>query len=183
MSQQIPCCLPKFGPASEQPKRPMSLRIRPNPSTNAELLSAWHDGKLASVLQVTWALVLRCYTDSGDICFGYHLVDAGEGPAARGVSPNVANLTTVRLAIEDGDSTHELVKKAESGAALDSSTRNGERNAAAEGYQMFNTIVLIRTNERKPQGGRTASLPSPLASTLPEEVCHPYHTYPFQLAF
>lgn len=170
MSQQIPCCLLKFGSASEQPKRPMSLRIRPNPSTNAGLLSAWRDGRMASVLQVTWALVLRCYTDSGDICFGYQHVDAGEEPAARGVSPNVTNLTTVRLAIGDGDSTHELVKKAEGSAVLDSSASHGGMNATAEGYLMFNTIVMIRTHEGRSHGAKTASLASPLASTLPEEV-------------
>lgn len=161
----------------------MSLRITLNPSTNAELLSAWRDGKLASVLQVSWALVLRCYTDSGDICFGYHHVDAGEGPNTRGVSPDVANLTTVRLAIEDGDSTHELIKQAESAAALDSSTTNVEKNATSEGYLMFNTILLIRTNERKPHGGSVASLPSPLASTPPEEVCHPYLAFQYKLCF
>jgi hypothetical protein len=143
----------------------MSLRIRPKPSTNSELLSAWHDGRLTSVLQVTWALVLRCYTDLGDICFGYQYIDAGE------VSPSATNLTTFRLAVGDEDSPHELVKKVEGGAAFNGSPVDEGTNAAPESYLMFNTIVLVRKNDGKSQGLGAASLPPPLASTLPKEVC------------
>ena len=173
MSQQIPCCLPKFGSASEQPKRPMSLRIRPNPSANAQLLSVWREGTLNPVLQATWALVLRCYTESGDICFGYQHIAADGHSAERRVSPNVTNLTTVRLTIEDGDSVRALVEQASDHGATDMSVNQEGMNAMADGYLLYNTILLIRSYDGQTQDARAAPLPATLASTLPEEVCTP----------
>lgn len=176
MAQQGTCCLPRFGSASERPKRPMSLRIRLNPSTNAELRSAVRDGRLSSAIQVTWAIVLHCYTDSGDICFGYQHVSTRGSSTNSGELSNFANLTVVRLAVEEADCTHGLMTRAASAAASWESVGNEGRSPSAEGYLMFNTVVAVRIDEGDTQGLRAIPLPSQLNIALPEEVFSAFHS-------
>ncbi|KAK2757240.1 NRPS [Arachnomyces sp. PD_36] len=169
MAPQAPCCLPRFGSAPEQLKRPMSLRIRLNPSTNAVLRSASEDGRLSSALQVTWAIVLHCYTDSRDICFGYHQNPGRGSSTDTEPPPNIPNLTTVCLAIEEGDYTHELLTKAARCAPSNNPVGNEGVTNLAEGYLMFNTAFVVGTPEGKTPGSRATSLSPPLVPTLLEE--------------
>ncbi|KAL4757180.1 uncharacterized protein BDW70DRAFT_163771 [Aspergillus foveolatus] len=168
MAKITPCCLPKFASATEQTQRPMSLRVSPNAGDDARLLSSWRNNTLSAVIQATWGLILRCYMDSCDVCFGYQFIAAGEGAATREVSPNAMELTTVRLVIGDGDFASTIVEKAKGATVTGTLAIKEGRNALGDGYQLYNTVVLIRSCVGSLQGAAVPSLPSALALTIPE---------------
>lgn len=149
----------------------MSLRVSPNAGDDARLLSSWRNNMLSAVIQAAWGLILRCYMDSGDVCFGYQFIAGGEEAATREVSPNAMELTTVRLVIGDGDFASTIVEKAKGATVAGTPTINEGRNVLGDGYQLYNTVVLIRSCMGSLQGAAVPSLPSALALTLPEQVC------------
>ncbi|KAL2826232.1 hypothetical protein BDW59DRAFT_161069 [Aspergillus cavernicola] len=156
MAQTTPCCLPRFESATQPSQRPLSLRVNPNAGDDARLLSAWRDNKLSAVIQATWGMILRCYIDSEVMCFGYCHINSG-------VSPSAAKLTTMRLAIDDGDFATTLVAKANTFAVDEG------RNALSDGHQLYNTVVLIRSYVANSKGAIVSSPPSALALALPQE--------------
>ncbi|KAL4821204.1 hypothetical protein BDW67DRAFT_179907 [Aspergillus spinulosporus] len=169
MTQITPCCLPKFASATEQTQRPMALRVNPNTGDDARLLASWRNNTLSAVIQATWGLILRCYMDSGDVCFGYQFVAAGKEAATREVSPNAMKLTTVRLVIGDGDFVSTIVEKAKRATVAGTPAIDEGRNALGDGYQLYNTVVLIRSCVGSSEGAAVPSLPSALALTLPQQ--------------
>jgi len=166
MAQSSHCYLPRFATAVDGPKRPVSMKTRPTPSQHAQLLTAWHEGRLESVLRATWALVLHYYIRSEDICFGYQHIDGDSISSRHSVQPsNVANLSTIRLAVDENDSVKAIVDKVHSNGE----SQHGESvEGATEGYLPFNTILMLRTYRK------ANDLPSPsqpiLASALPDQV-------------
>jgi hypothetical protein len=148
----------------------MSRRINPNTGDDARLISAWRDSKLAAVIQATWSLVLRCYMDSDEVCFGYRYIDANEVVASREVASDLLNLTTVRLVIGDGDTATTLVEKAKGMMAAGAPAVDDGRNAAGDSDLPYNTSVLIRSNMGNLQRAAASAIPSALALTLPKEV-------------
>ncbi|KAL4751934.1 hypothetical protein BDW72DRAFT_192444 [Aspergillus terricola var. indicus] len=169
MPQTTPCCLPKFASATEQTQRPMSLRVKPNAGDDARLLSSWRNNTLSAVIQATWGLILKCYLDSGDVCFGYQFIATGEEEATREVSPNAMELTTVRLVIGDGDFASTIVEKVKGATVAGTPAIDEGRDALGDGYQLYNTVVLIRSCVGSLEGSAVPSLPSALALTLPQQ--------------
>lgn len=166
MAQITPCCLPKFGSATEASQSPMSLRINPNAGDDGHLLSAWHEDKLCAVIQVTWGLILRCYMGSDDVCFGYRHVDANEQINPTEGSPNTMQPTMVQLVMNEGDSVKSVVARASGATVVDEG-----RNAIVDSYRLYNTVVLIRSYRPDSKGTVGPSAVSPSTLTLPQEVC------------
>ncbi|KAL2871703.1 nonribosomal peptide synthase Pes1 [Aspergillus lucknowensis] len=169
MAQTTPCRLPQFASATEQSQRPMSLRISPNTGDDARLFSAFRENKLGAIIQATWGLILRCYMDSDEVCFGYRYLAAGDDTATKEVSPNVMTLTTVRLVIGDGDFARTLVEKAKGATVAGTPAVDEGRNALSDSHQLYNTVVLIRSSVGSSPGATVPSLPSALALTIPQE--------------
>jgi hypothetical protein len=149
----------------------MSRRITPNTGDDARLVSAWRDSKLGAVIQATWGLVLRCYMDSDEVCFGYQDIDANESVVSREVASDMLKLTTVRLVIGDGDTATTLVGKAKGTVAAGAPAVDDGRNALGNGDLPYNTSVLIRSNGGDRHGAAASSIPSALALALPREAC------------
>ncbi|KAI9368786.1 hypothetical protein BJX61DRAFT_546202 [Aspergillus egyptiacus] len=168
MAHPTPCRLPIFASATEPPQRPMSLRVNPDAADNACLLSAWKDGTLSAVIQAAWGLILRCYTNSDDVCFGYRYLAGGEESATKEVSPDGIKLTTVRLVIGEEDFASTLVEKAKGAITAAVTAVHEGRNALGDGYQLYNTVVLIRSHVGSSKKA-AVSLPSAAAMTLPQE--------------
>lgn len=167
MAQSSHCYLPRFTTAVDGSKRPVSLKTKPTPSQNAQLLTAWHEGRLSSVLQATWALVLHYYLRTEDICFGYQHIDGDCISSRHSVQRSTtASLTALRLAIAENDSIQQIVDKV---WKKDASTElNGEEvEAASEGHLPFNTILMLRTYRKA--SDTSASKPM-LAIPLPDQV-------------
>ncbi|KAJ5546688.1 hypothetical protein N7494_004273 [Penicillium frequentans] len=161
MAQSSKCYLPRFATAVDGPKRPVSMKTRPNPSQNAQLLTAWHEGRLNSVLQATWGLVLHYYLRTEDICFGYQHID---GDAICSRSPvqraSITNISPVRLAIQENDSTQQIVDK-----VWKNLKNGGSVEAASDGQLPFNTILMLRTYKKSD----SASSKPMLATALPDQ--------------
>lgn len=172
MAQSSHCYLPRFATALDGPKRPVSMRTRPTPSQHAQLLTAWHEGRLDFVLRATWALVLHYYIRSEDICFGYQHIDGDSLSSRHPVQRlNVANLSTVRLAVDDNDSIRAIVDKVRN-IGGDSQLKD-ERSAegASEGHLPFNTILMLRTYRKAENQNQPSSPSKPiLATALPDQV-------------
>lgn len=166
MAQSSHCYLPRFATAVDGPKRPVSMKTRPTPSQHAQLLTAWHEGRLDTALRATWALVLHYYIRSEDICFGYQHIDGNSISSRQPVQrSNVAKLSTVRLAVDENDSVKAIVDKVHG----DGDSQLGETVEGTEGYLPFNTILMLRTYRKANDLPSSPSQPI-LASALPDQV-------------
>ncbi|KAJ6112792.1 hypothetical protein N7512_008116 [Penicillium capsulatum] len=166
MAQSSHCYLPRFATAVDGPKRPVSMKTRPTPSQHAQLLTAWHEGRLETVLRATWALVLHYYLRTEDICFGYQHIDGDSISSRQPVQrSSLANLSTVRLAIDENDSIKAIVDKVWSHDASDSQ-RSGD--GGEEGTSPFNTVLMLRTYRKANDSFSMPNQPI-LASALPDE--------------
>lgn len=174
MAQSSQCYLPRFAPAVDGPKRPVSMKTRPTSSQCAQLLTAWHEGRLESILQATWALVLHYYIQTEDISFGYQHIDGDSISSRQSVQrSNVTSsldpeLSAIRLAIDENDSIQAIVDKVRTGDGIQQLDGAGSVEDASEGYMPFNTILMLRTY-RKTADPSSISQPL-LASALPEQV-------------
>ncbi|KAJ5379175.1 hypothetical protein N7509_012294 [Penicillium cosmopolitanum] len=166
MAQSSQCYLPRFAPAVDGPKRPVSMKTRPTSSQCAQLLTAWHEGRLESILQATWALVLHYYIQTEDISFGYQHIDgasmSSRHPVQRSnVTTPDRDMSAIRLAIDENESIQAIVDKVRTGDGIK------QLGGASEGHLPFNTILMLRTYRRTDD-------PSPssktlLASALPDQ--------------
>ena len=165
MSQLSSCCFPKFGSAFHGPKRPVAIRTKAIPDQNPQLLSAWHQGRLGFLLQATWALVLRCYTSSEDVCFGFQLVEAGG-------STQSTDLSTIRFLIDESDTLKGVI-----GKAMDNNLSNTHRdlNSNNDDYTLFNTILMLRSYCHSKTGHLTHSQPT-AANPLPDKASFDVYT-------
>lgn len=168
------CYLPRFTPAVDGPKRPISMKTRPTPSHHTQLLTAWHEGQLEFILQATWALVLHYYIRSEDICFGYQHIDgdsiSSRDPVQRS---SIANLSAFRLAINENDSIQAFVDKVRDYDGVDSQLRGvgGDEGASDGGYLPFNTILMLRTYRKANDTTSSPLSQQPiLATALPDQV-------------
>lgn len=174
MANTSHCYLPRFTPAVDGPKRPVSMKTRPTPSQHAQLLTAWHEGRLESVLQATWALVLHYYIRSEDICFGYQHIDGDSISSRHPVQrSNIANLSTFRLAINENDSIQAVVDKVRDHDGVDSQLGDvgSDEGAFKGGYLPFNTILMLRTYRKANDPPSSPHSQKPiLATALPDKV-------------
>lgn len=167
MPQSTKCYLPRFASTVDGPKCPVSMKTRPTAAQHAQLLTAWNEDRLDSILRATWALLLHYYIRSEDICFGYqHLQGDSRSPKSSEHRSTGVNISTIRISINDNDSLTEVVEKVRANSA--NPQVNGSSEAVSEAYHPFNTIFMLRTYDQP----ASASKPI-LATTLPDEVSSP----------
>ncbi|KAJ5160376.1 Nonribosomal peptide synthetase 1 [Penicillium canariense] len=148
MANSSHCYLPRFTTAVEGPKRLVSMKTRPTPLQHAQLLTAFHEGRLDSVLWATWGLVLHYYVRSEDICFGYQHIDGDSISSRHPVQrASISKLSAVRLAIDENDSIQTIVDKVRNRDGVDSQLggMRSDEGASDGGYLPFNTILMLRT--------------------------------------
>ncbi|KAF7594115.1 hypothetical protein BBP40_010114 [Aspergillus hancockii] len=163
MAHSTQCCLPKFSPLSDGPKRPMSMRARTSRSETAQLMSAWQQGQLDALLQTTWALILYRYTGSGDVCFGYHLVSGVQ-------SSDASNTCTYKVAVNEDDSIRGLLEKVQSpNDRTNSAGKCGTLSSAQDGFRVYNTMMMIRNCRDATRTSKDAPAQTVSAITLPDE--------------
>jgi hypothetical protein len=150
------------------------MKTRPTPSQHAQLLTAWHEGRLESILQATWALVLHYYIRSEDICFGYQHIDGDSISSRHPVQrSSVANLSTFRLGINENDSIQGIVDKVRDRDGVDSQLGEvgSDEGASAGGYLPFNTILMLRTYRKAHDSPSSPRSQQPIpANVLPDQV-------------
>ncbi|KAK9848977.1 AMP-dependent synthetase/ligase [Penicillium brevicompactum] len=158
MAQSTQCYLPRFASAVDGPKRPISMKTRPTAAQNAQLSTAWDEGRLDSILRATWALVLHYYIRTEDISFGYQHLEGDSCPQS--VQRTDSDISTICISINDNDSLTAIVDKIRENGSM----RRSDSSKASEGHLPFNTILMLRTYD--PSAATSTPL---MASALPEE--------------
>ncbi|PYH46246.1 nonribosomal peptide synthase Pes1 [Aspergillus saccharolyticus JOP 1030-1] len=180
MAQPIPCCLPRFGSGHAGPKRPASLRTRISPAQTAQLLSAWDQDQLDSLLKASWALLLHHYTGLEDICFGYlpssssSSSSSSSPPSNSSAAHNDLNPLIFNLSVAEDDSVHSVLRRAET--KHDDLEDGGAETRATipylpstNGYTLFNTVLMLRNCRQPMQDAQSPALQPVLVNPLPEE--------------
>lgn len=159
MAQSTQCYLPRFASAVDGPKRPISMKTRPTAAQNAQLSTAWDEGRLDSILRATWALVLHYYIRTEDISFGYQHLESDS--CSQSVQRADGDISTFCISINDNDSLTAIVDK----VRANDSMRPPALSETSEGHLPFNTILTLRTYDP------SAATSTPIVtSALPEEV-------------
>lgn len=172
MAHSSQCYLPRFASVSDGPKRPVSMKAKPSASQHTQLLTAWNEGRLESLLQATWALVLHYYIRSEDICFGYQRIEGDTSSSRHPVqqSPGT-NVSAVRLSINENDSIKAIVDGVQSSDEIDLQLDgSGSSMGASEGYLPYNTIVMLRTYCNASETPWSPPCKPILATALPDKV-------------
>lgn len=104
MERSVQCCLPSFpntASSSTTPRTPASLPVSLT-EHDLDLLRISYQSTAAidALLIKAWAVVLRCYTGSDELCFGYQREHAGD-------DAHIQN-HIVTLSISDEDQVAEL---------------------------------------------------------------------------
>lgn len=165
-----PCQFPRLdGKSQQRTKRPMTVRINLQDSQKLQELVGSEESALQTTLRAVWALLLKCYTDSEDVCFGYQ--ETGSG-ALDMVANGLGGMSVARLKIEDGTTLGEFVDfvKSEYTQSLPYLNHGPLGSARAMGtgeHQLFNTALVLRTAANS---GVASPRSGPLNMTLPEEV-------------
>ena len=111
-----PCLFPAMAPLedAEDPEKQLKNVIIDNGILTATLVAfcGEHNVTLVNLFQLTWALVLRAYTDSEDVCFGY--LSTGRDAPLNSVEEGVGAFITMligRLNFRDAPSLGELLDR------------------------------------------------------------------------
>ena len=109
-----------------------------------------HGVTLSNVLQLVWALVLRCYTGSSDICFGY--LSSGRDAPVKGIQDAVGafiNMLMCRMNLTDEVPLHQALDKiqtdfARSMAHQNCSLADVQHELQLSGTSLFNTAFTYQ---------------------------------------
>ena len=169
MAQPVSCCLPKFGTSTHGPRRPASLRIRTSPSQTLQLLAAWDQSELDSLLKATWALLLHRYTGLEDICFGYQPIGVDAGPRDTLPSFDTHNNIplTFNLTITEDDSVHAILRNTKQ---QNDAEKCGNSSSSCHSYTLCNTLLMLRNCRSVTKDPRAPLVQPALAIPLPEKV-------------
>lgn len=170
-----PCMFPRFGAENTGPRRPMTIRIYLNHLRELQELSAKRGTALPGVLRAVWALVLRCYTGSEDVCFGYQETGTNSATGKPGIGQRFEHMPVGRLNLEDEASLADVVEKSEREYIESVPYLRDVPPASIESVspgenQLFNTVLMLRNYTNIGTTNRNASIPRPLNMVLPEDV-------------
>jgi amino acid adenylation domain-containing protein/non-ribosomal peptide synthase protein (TIGR01720 family) len=97
-----PCHINCPGDGGAQSKELKSLVLKLAQASKLRIFCSSHGVTLSNVLQFTWAMILRAYTGSEDVCFGY--LTSGRDAPIRGIHDSAVgafiNMLTCRMILE-----------------------------------------------------------------------------------
>lgn len=171
MAELVPCYFPRFGTATGRPKQSMSIRVNSRHLQDLLRLHAGGRESIPCVLRAVWALVLRSYTDSEDICFGYKEINVNvlvNGvPKKQGA---FGDMSAARLTVDGIASLQTIVERAKSQCILNRVPEGSGAIVPQNARRLpFNTAVIFRTCTNLTTTVET-TCKFPFSLTLPEEV-------------
>ncbi|KAI9745822.1 MAG: hypothetical protein M1818_000503 [Claussenomyces sp. TS43310] len=152
-----PTIVPMYNGAGTTVKKIRSVKVDFNDAPELLKFSENHGVTIANILQTAWGLVLRLYTGSDDVCFGY--VASGRDVRIQGIEDAVGafiNMLVCRLTVDERVDSVDLVKRMQSDyfAALPHqhcSLAKIQHALNMSGMPLFNTILsLQRTVSQDP---------------------------------
>ena len=126
----MPCCLPSFPNPEERGRHPAYLRLGLTQIRHDQLKSEEYQGRLDSLLQTAWALVLCCYTDLDEVCFGQQIETNASEDAENTPIP------IVRFGTSQNQRVCDLVHKKDNPVKI--------QTGLEDAYLLFNTIFISK---------------------------------------
>ena len=147
-----PCYFPSLVEANHA-KKERQLRTLVSQLSGASNLPAFctkHGLTASNVLQFVWALILRCYSNSNDICFGY-LVSGRDAPV-RGIQDAVGafiNILVCRLSLGNDVQLGKALEQTQTGFVQSmshqhSSLADVQHELRLSGTPLFNTAFTYQ---------------------------------------
>ncbi|KAF2200882.1 hypothetical protein GQ43DRAFT_441131 [Delitschia confertaspora ATCC 74209] len=129
------CYFPASGKTSAGPTRPLSTRVDLHHAQQLQRLLDDQNGSdlLRSVLQVAWAVLLRCYTGLNEVCYGFEEVGGSPGGP---YDHDGSSYPDVYLEVDGEMTLKQLIQQAH--------THNTASTLASSNTHQFNTSILIR---------------------------------------
>lgn len=156
-----PCLFPRLGATSKAQKRPMSVKVNMEQSSELQKLLAESEDALSGTLRAAWAVFLWCYTGSEDVCFGY------QETANLGRDDDKPDMRPVRLVFEEDTTLMQLVERAKDEYAENHHVKHEIASSETVGHQLFNTMLEVRI--RSSTGAANVGIaPRPLNMVIPE---------------
>ncbi|KAK4867831.1 hypothetical protein LT330_007490 [Penicillium expansum] len=123
-----------------------------------------------TLFQFAWAVVLRWYTGSDDVCFGYSAPSSETKLATEGI-------TTCRFVVQNEQKLQETLEKAkkdsETSALNVASLDAVKHQLGLDDIRLFNTSLIYRTASNLPKGSsREPTSSSPYQILVEAEVSH-----------
>lgn len=179
LGQSDPCYLPNLTEnTTEREQKEVAVELVD--SSKLFTFCRSHGTTPASVIQTAWGLVLRSYTGSDDVLFGY--IASGRDVPLSGIADAVGlfiNLLVCRVNAAPGSSLHELVEKFKAdyvAGLVHQHCALAEIQHALDlsGQALFNTVMSIQieggsTTDDEFEAGITFS---PIAAQDPTEVSY-----------
>jgi amino acid adenylation domain-containing protein/non-ribosomal peptide synthase protein (TIGR01720 family) len=146
-----PCYFPTLTEGIEEKKDLLSIEV--DMDLTPGLLRSFCDAKgvtMANVIQTVWGLVLRCYTGSDQVCFGY--LASGRDAAVEGIEGAIGpfiNMLVCRLDVTGTTHLGQLVEQVQANylAALEHqhcSLAEIQHVLKLAGRPLFNTLMSIK---------------------------------------
>ncbi|KAJ5742201.1 hypothetical protein N7533_011610 [Penicillium manginii] len=160
-----PCILPPMPDASSQEKQLRSLEIPLDEITQSlRHFCELHETTVANFFHAVWALVLRTFAASNNVCFGY--LAAGREAAVPGIESIAGpfiNLLVGRFDMDEANTVLDVVKRAQLDYAAGLEHQHYplaslHHYLKLEGAPLFNTIISVQ---------RSASQATDIASHQP----------------
>ena len=110
-----PCHFPVLTDGEQNGRELRSLDVEVPLTADLQSFCTRNGVTLSSALQLTWALVLKCYTGSDDICFGY--LSSGRDVPVSGIQFAVGtfiNMLTCRVNLTDGKNIGDALQGVQS---------------------------------------------------------------------
>ncbi|KAI8938152.1 hypothetical protein NX059_005818 [Plenodomus lindquistii] len=145
-----PCYFPTTTQRTSTPRQLRSLDMRFNRWADLHALAETSNATFANILLAAWALVLRIYTDSQDVCYGY--LTSGRNVPVPGIESAVGafiNMLVSRLQVSPATSILEVITKVqtdfiEAMPHQHCSLAQFQHDLGLAGKSLFNTAVSIQ---------------------------------------
>lgn len=153
-----PCYFPTTPRDPSKPRQLRSLDMRFTRFDELHVLAQSNNVTIANILLAAWALVLRSYTNSSDVCYGY--LTSGRNVPIDKIESAVGafiNMLVSRIELEPTTSLLDVVEKVQSdfGESMPHqhcSLAQFQHDLGLSGKSLFNTAVSIqrRSNAEEP---------------------------------
>ncbi|KAF2757245.1 nonribosomal peptide synthase [Pseudovirgaria hyperparasitica] len=170
-----PCYFPTLNTEFSGEKQLGSLEIDFSRYDELQELCSRTKVTFSNVLEVAWAVVLRKYTKSDDVCFGY--LTAGRDAPVKDIETSVGafiNMLVCRIRFSRSQTLHQVFEKVqndylESIPYQHCSLAQMQHELGLEGKALFNTAMSIQNHSKSSDFTRGSITMEPCAAHDPSE--------------
>jgi Condensation domain. len=135
-------CFPSFSGSAGDHERQMSTTLNLQQTKHLQTFVSNSSYDIPQILRAAWALVLRCYTGSDNVCFGYEEIN----DLLTGGRNKSDDKFMVRLKLEDDVPLSTVVERAGDGSIVraDSNCSRDSRICHTAENVAYNTVFLFK---------------------------------------